>query len=113
MYKEMVCLRGALKHAGNRFRGNVRALVPEIKNVYVPRKRHLKPLELPKLLNQLPPKRRTWVLLAVYAGAPRSPALERIVWEEHVDLDAGWLEIPGTKTTAANRVVPIHPFLAE
>jgi integrase len=56
--------------------------------------------------------RRLWVLIAIYAGARRSE-IEALRWEQHVDLDQGWLLIPGTKTKKSRRMVPITESLSD
>jgi integrase len=49
-------------------------------------------------------------LIAVYGG-PRRSELEALHWEEHVNLDQGWLLLPGTKTKKSRRRVPIPESL--
>jgi len=113
IYKEMVALRQVLKYAKKkrRFGGDPRALIPDdVANMYVPRERHLERDELPKLLEKLRLHRRWWVIVAVYVGG-RSSEIERLTWGEHVDLQSGWISVPGTKTTGARRKVPINSFL--
>ncbi len=112
VYKEIVALRQCLKWAKGRrrFSPDIGAVVPPVKNVYQPRKRHLNHAEFPKLLEQLVPHRRWWAVVALYTAGRRSE-IERLRWE-HVDLDGGWLTVPGTKTRRAERTIPINPFLA-
>jgi integrase len=103
--KELVVLRSALREAGAD-----PLVVPRFESAYQPRTRHLAPVELALLLRQLAPARQFWVIVAVYTGA-RLGELERLLWS-HVDLVAGWIRLPGTKTEAAYRPVPIaEPLL--
>jgi integrase len=46
------------------------------------------------------------VVVAVYTGARRSE-VEALRWEEHIDLENGWVFIPGTKTAGSCRKVPL------
>jgi integrase len=117
IYKETVTLRQALKWAVSRkrFAGDPNAVVPALKNEYEPRTRHLSVDEFGKLVQQLNPQHLLWTLVAAYTGARRSD-VERVLWEQHVDLDGRWIRLPGRKTKRSNRVVPIpdglHEFLS-
>jgi integrase len=113
IYKEVVVLRQALKYAKTKKKwfGEVDEVVVNVKNKYVPRKRYLTEAELARLLEQVSPDRQLWVVLAVYLGARRS-VLEALDWD-HVDLARGVIEVPGTKTAASAREVPIHGSLRE
>src|SRR5262249_29484205 len=105
-------LRRALTLAQERglLREDARTLIPKFRTRYVPRDRFLTEAEFRTLLEALPPARRLWVLLAVYAG-PRKSELEALRWEEHIDLDCGWITLPGTKTKKPRRRVPIADSL--
>ena len=111
--KELSVLSQALKHAksNGRWRGTVKDVIFKLKSDYRPRSRHLSQAELADLLTVLPPKRQIWVMVAVLVGA-RLSVMDTLAWE-HVNLDAGLLTVPGTKTDAAHRVIPISPQLAK
>jgi len=106
--KELVTLRRALKLAKQRglLHRESAACFPEFRAKYVPRDRFLTRDALSLLLARLAPERQLWVLVAVYLGA-RASEVEAIRWDEHVDLDRGWVLIPGTKTAKSRRRVPI------
>ena len=112
--KELVTLRLALATAQERglLAVDPRACVPRFRARYVPKERYLTEEELAALLDALPEHRRCWVLVAVYTGA-RSSELAGLRWEEHVNLQTGWILLPGTKTAKARRKVPIAAALAE
>jgi integrase len=107
--KELVTLRGALKqaHVERKVAEDLTPIVPKLPNTYQPRRRHLSADEFAALLAALPQARRLWVMIAVYAG-PRSSTIEAMSWDEHVDLTAGWLYLPGTKTRGSALHLPIH-----
>ncbi len=109
--KELVTLRRTLTHAKaqGHFAGDPRALVPGFKAKYVPRTRHLTYDEYLKLWEQLSPDRQVWFRLAVLTGG-RSSEVDRLTWAD-VDLDRGWIRLPGTKTAKARRQIPISPAL--
>ncbi len=111
VYKELVTLRQCLKWAKRRrrFTPDIGVVIPPVKNVYRPRNRYLARHELPRLLEQLLPHRRWWVIVAVYTAGRRSE-IERLRWT-HVDLDGEWLTMLGTKTRRAERMLPLHPLL--
>ncbi len=111
--KETITLRQALKWAvaRKRYTGDPNAVVPQVKNVYQPRRRHLEIEEFGKLVAQLQPSHLRWTLIAVYTGARRSD-VERLSWSD-VDLQNGWIHLPGRKTLLADRTVPIPPGLRE
>ena len=111
IYKEIVTLRQCLKWGKRRrrFTPDIGTVIPPVKNVYRPRKRHLRHHELPRLLEQLRLHRRWWVIVAIYTAGRRSE-IERLRWA-HVDLNGGWLALPGTKTRDAERTLPLHPVL--
>lgn len=112
--KELCTLRQALRqaHDRRRMREDPRRIFPRFRHRYVPRERWLTPAELALLLGELQPRRRAWVLLAVYTGA-RFSELEALAWEEHVNLAEGWLLVPGSKTVRSRRRVPIHDPLRQ
>ena len=114
VYKELVTLRRALRLAYERgeLSTDPTIIIPKFRARYRPRDRYLHPEELEALLSALPKKRRPWVLVAVYTGA-RASEVEALRWREHIDLDAGWILLPGTKTARARRWVPIAPPLAD
>lgn len=78
---------------------------------FEPKDRWLTADQMQKLLRELRPHRRLWVLVATLAGA-RAGEVERLRWE-HVDLIRGWVLLPGTKTAKSRRRVPLAPDLAE
>ncbi len=114
--KELVTLRQSLKLARDRklLQHDPRGVFPRFRVRYVPRDRHLTPAEASKLVKSLSAKRRLWVLLAVYTG-PRLSELEALRWERDVDLQGGWILLPGTKTAQSRRKVripdPLMPHL--
>jgi integrase len=112
--KEMVTLRTALKFAHKRriMALHPTAVLPSFTGEYTPRERYLTRDEFARLLAQLTRERRLWVEVAVYTGA-RFSEVERLSWDEHVHLDAGWLLLPGTKTKRARRRMPISDPLME
>jgi integrase len=101
--KELVVLRLVLREQG------IDGVVPRVKVRYVPRRRYLSYDNALALLEELPQRRRLWLMVAVYAG-PRAGELERLTWD-HVDLVRGWMRLPGTKTDEADQEVPIAPAL--
>lgn len=110
--KEMTTLRRCLRHAHARgdLKRDPRPLIPEMKSGYVPRKRFLTDDEFVRLVDSFKRQhRRDWIWVAVYTGG-RDSEVGRLAWTD-VDLEAGWLELPGTKTGKARRMIPIHPEL--
>jgi integrase len=110
--KEMTALRQCLAWAKKHGRmvNDPRALVPEIKDDYVPRKRFLRPDEFEQLVASFKRKhRRDWLLVCTYTGG-RQGEVERLSWPD-VDLSSSWLTLPGTKTRKARRPIPIHDSL--
>ena len=110
--KELCTLRRALTLAQERglLRADARTLIPKFRTRYVPRDRFLTEAEFSALVEALPAARRVWLLIAVYAG-PRKSELEALRWEEHVNLDTGWITLRGTKTKKSRRRVPIADSL--
>lgn len=108
--KELTTLRGILYEAMARgwLRPQpMRVLVPRFRAAYVPRTSAPTPEQAARLLGQLEPKRRLWVLLAL-AGLRRSE-IEALDWSM-VHTDA--IAVPGTKTHRAQRTIPRPAFLA-
>ncbi len=106
--KELTTLRRVLKLAERRQKrvANWRIVIPEHKSEYRPRDRWLTEKEYAELLLALPPHRADYVRVAVYTGA-RKGELDRLL-VEHVDLGAGLVHLPGTKTDGAVRDIPIE-----
>lgn len=112
--KELGVLRKALKeaHRRGRYHGPIEALIPAVKNDHVPRDRWLEPAEYVKLRLALKPRRRLWLDVAVYTGG-RYSEIDGIRWESDVDLERGFIRLPGTKTARSRRWIPIAPPLHE
>ncbi len=110
--KECVVLRRALSEAIERklWTGDPRAIVPSIRFRYEPRERWLIESEAAALLAALPPHRRLWAAIGIYAGL-RDSEIERLEWS-HIDLARGVLRAPGRKTVASWRRIPIAADLA-
>lgn len=110
--KEIITLRRAVKlaHETGRFPANPKEVIPRFRVRYQPREHWLTAKQVRALLRQLGPHRRLWVLLATFTGA-RLSEVERLRWE-HVDLERGWVLLPGTKTAKARRRVPLASELA-
>jgi integrase len=115
IHKEMVTLRKALRVAHE-----IRPLpvppvdiVPSFKARYIPRHRHLAPMDLERLMPCVPQRRRLWVMVAVYTGACLGE-LERMDWRD-VNFKARTIRIRGTKTDARPRDAqipdPLLPWL--
>jgi integrase len=111
LHKETVALRQALKEAKKhgRFLGNAHDLVPAINPEYTPRRRWLTTQEFSQLLEAAPQKHKSWLWLQVYLGVNKSEC-GRLTWA-HVNFAHGSVHVPGTKRTARDRVVPLHPEL--
>ena len=86
---------------------NIDALRVEFAAPYVPQKRWLSRDEFARLLDQVEPHRRAWLLVAVYTGARKSE-VESLTWN---DVQGDSLHIRGTKTDKSDRFVPLHPKL--
>jgi integrase len=110
--KEVITLRRAVKlaHEAGHFNANPKDVIPRFRVRYQPRERWLTPEELRKLLRKLRIDRRLWVMIATFSGA-RFSEVERLRWE-HVDLERGWVLLPGTKTAKSRRRVPLAAELA-
>jgi len=116
--KEMTTLRLCLawahkqhwKNGARRLLRDPRALIPEMKAGYVPRKRFLKSDEFDRLLASVKRKhRRDWLLMAVYTGG-RESEIASVKWSD-IDFEGEWVTLPGTKTEKARRNIPMHPTL--
>jgi hypothetical protein len=97
------------KRAG-RYAGDLDVLRPfDLSAGYVPRTRALTAEELGALLGELTPDRGAFVALCVGLGVRKGEAFA--LRPEHVDLEAGVVHVPGTKTAGARRTVPVlAPF---
>ncbi|HYC73124.1 MAG TPA: site-specific integrase [Opitutaceae bacterium] len=119
--KELITLRGALREAeklGWLTPGMHKALIPEFKAKYTPRKRWLSPTEFTKLAgaladptrrkhaHEVAARRQRWVAVAVYLGGRLSEIESKLDWAD-VDLDARTLWLRGTKTEGSERHIPI------
>jgi integrase len=100
----LVVLR-AEKRAG-RYVGDLDVLRPaDLVVGYVPRTRALSPAELAALLGQLAPERGAFVALCVGLGLRKSEAFGLV--PEDFNFEAGTVNVRGTKTAGARRVVAI------
>lgn len=106
--KELITIRRALKHAHAHGRLLALPSFPEFSPRYVPRKVWLTTDEFALVLDELPRHRRLWACLAAMAGL-RLGEIERVGAEHIRD---GILHVPGTKTDASARPVPIVAELA-
>jgi integrase len=112
--KVMITTLRNAKRAG-RWVGDLEVLRPHgFSAGYVPRTRTLTVAELGALLNELPPEGCAFVMVCVGLGLRRGEALA--LRPEHVDVDAWLVQVPGTKTAGARRVLPVlapfRPFIA-
>lgn len=108
--KELGTLRSAMRQARRHglYTGEPADVWPEaLRDVYRPRTRWLTIEEYRRLSLALAPKRREHLAVYCYTGL-RLSELYRIRGE-HVDLKRGVIQVPGTKTEKAQRVVPIAP----
>ena len=109
--KEMVLLRSSLRTAyylGHQV-PDLFMLFPKLAARYVPRRRWLAKDEFAALLEKLPPARGVYLCVACYTGARRSE-LARMTWQD-IDWQRGIIQLRGTKTAAALRIVPLHDEL--
>jgi integrase len=97
--KELVLLRQALKRID---RAHV---VPPFSADYKPRERYLTRTEFKRLITAAAPSRRIWIALAVHQGA-NAGEIRRLEWK-HVNLEDGWITIPGNKRDTRQRTIPI------
>ncbi|HNN97208.1 site-specific integrase [Haliangium sp. UPWRP_2] len=111
--KEICVLRRALDLAHKRriLASLPEALLPRFRTRYVPKKVWLSPEQFERLLSSLVPARQTWLLTAVYTGA-RLSELCALTWAD-VDFAAGLVHVRGTKTERSDRLLPMHPRLAQ
>ena len=109
--KELITFRRVLKHAEARdeFAGNIAKVIPPFKFVYVPRTSRLSDEQFTRLIRELAPHRRLWVLLACYLGG-RDSEIDGLRWE-HIDWVRGVVRLPGKKTQKARRIVPLPAAL--
>lgn len=108
--KEVACMLRALKLSKRLglYSGDLDTLrPPDLSAGYVPRTRTLSAPELAALLAELPEHRGAFVALCVGLGLRRGEAFA--LRPEHVSLDAGLVDVPGTKTDGARRTIPILP----
>jgi integrase len=108
--KELVVLRLALAEQG------IEGVVPRSSARYVPRDRHLSPVQFRAVLDHLAPKRRLWLMAAAYLGC-RDGELNELRWRD-IDLRRRIASIRGRKTSSSHRpFIPIPdallPWLAE
>ena len=112
--KELVALRCTLKLAvrAGLWRGDPAAVLPVLFAAeYTPRTRTLSRSELQVLLTELPPNPAAMVAFMVACGARWSEAESVLAAEVHKE---GLVHLAGTKTTAADRIVPVlHPEAME
>jgi integrase len=106
--KELVTLRRVFKLAEKRQHrvANWRVFMPEHKTKYEPRDRWLTEKEYLALLGTVTPGHADWIRVAVYTGG-RKGEIDRLMWPM-VDLLAGVIHMPGTKTDKAKRDIPIE-----
>jgi integrase len=110
--KELVVLRGTLKHARRRkeYAHPVDEVMPvEFSPQYRPRERALSEREIDALLRYLPAKRAA-VVAFVIATATTYPSEVEGVSRKDVDLVRGFVRIRGTKRESRDREVPIVDF---
>lgn len=105
IYKELVVLRGAFK-----LLGLSTVSWPKYAANYVPRKTYLTRAQFDALTGQLLEPRKQWLHVACYAGLRHSEI--EALGPRHVDKNLGVINVPGTKTKGARRVVPIKGELA-
>lgn len=106
--KELVALRGTLKVAKRRgeYRRDIGSVMPDgFSSGYKPKKRFLTASEAQRLLAQLGPDRAARVAFILATGARWSES-ERAMRAD-IDTQRGTVQLRGTKTAAASRIVPI------
>lgn len=106
---ELRKLRAALLYAAKhkRYRGNVREIWPSeaLRGAHVPHERYLTREEYARLSAALPEERADYLAAYVFTGARRSE-----IWRveaDDVNLAHNVLRIRGTKTSGADRFIPI------
>lgn len=107
--KELITIRRSLREAVDR--GVLKAMpaIPRFSPRYKPREVWLTPDQFERLAAELEPGRELWAALAALGGM-RAGEVERLRWPM-VDLEAGRIKVPGTKTESARRTIPIAPAL--
>lgn len=109
---EVGMLRQALRYAAmhGKFLGDTRRLaIPALRKAYKPRKRWLTEDEVDAILGAAAPAWREHVMAYVYLGARRRELFA--IRAADVDWQRQLVHVPGTKTTASDRWVPLHPRL--
>jgi integrase len=103
--KELVTLRGALRGAKRKgeYRADLDEIMPQWSPAYQPRKQWLTPSQVAALLDQLSKRRAAVVAFVVATGARKGEAF-RAEWQ---DVIGTRVHLRGTKTAAANRIVPV------
>lgn len=110
IHKELTVLRVALQHAKRRgeYPFDVGSVLPRVRSGSPPRQRVL-PIELENaFLEALSKKARIFCLLALGTGARRAELLK--IQPNDINLEQMTVLIRGTKTSLANRTVPILPM---
>jgi len=114
IYKELVTMRQALYAAleAKHIQFDPRICFPRFRARYVPKERWLTPDEAYRLLLafERSPARQMWIVVALYTGA-RDSEVDALRWED-IDWRTRIVTIRGTKTTGANREIPLQPVLA-
>ena len=82
---------------------DLETVLPDVEGDYVPRKRALSPWELVALVSQLEPSRAAHVVFIVATGARWSESVSALPDDVRGDV----VQLHGTKTAAAARVVPV------
>lgn len=107
--KELIVLRRALREAHERGILTVMPALPRFAPKYQPRETWLAVDQFERLVRALDAARALWASLAALGGM-RAGEVERLRWH-HVNLASNTIRVPGTKTEAARRSVPIAPAL--
>lgn len=105
--KELITIRRALKYALKTHTLHRMPEWPEFSANYEPRKTWWTPEQFERVCAELEPKRQLWACLAALGGM-RAGEVERLDWEH---LSERLMAVPGTKTEASKRPVPIAPAL--
>lgn len=113
VWSERRCLVAALRHAKLRGRTvpDLEALAVKVPGRKRARSRWLTPEEFERLCWALPPGRALWAHVAVYTGARREE-INALQWE-HVNFEEDTISIWGTKSDAAERVIPLAATLRQ
>ena len=107
--KELIVMRRAMREAHERGILPVMPALPRFSPGYEPRETWLTVDQFERLVGVLDPARALWASLAALGGM-RAGEVERLRWR-HVHLPSNTIQVPGTKTEAARRPVPIAPAL--